>query len=96
VSLNARDNFAAIDYAQAEFRGAIDLAFEIGAIDWHTRVELIGINDRMARLHGAIVKWHRRKVAERGVRPDASMVSADALVGAKRLARQLDPTTTTA
>jgi len=88
-SLNARDNFAAIDYAEAEFRGAIDLAFEIGAIDWVTRVELIRTNAEMRHLHGVIVKWHRSKVAERGTRPDVDDF-VHWLERAKRFASQLD------
>ncbi len=91
--LKASDTFEGIDLCHAEFRGAIDLAQEIHAIDWDTRNALIDVNRELTQLHGAILRFLQRKVSERtGLRPDLTKGFQPTLERAKELAKRIDPT----
>lgn len=69
-SINAKDTLSAVQYEQGELRGAIDLAHEVGAINWDTRCKVILASNDIADLHGAMIKWHKCRASERNCRPD--------------------------
>jgi hypothetical protein len=88
-SMSARDTFSLVQYEQGELRGAIDLAYEVGAINWDTRSTLIRANSDIVDLHGAMIKWHKCRVSERNYRPDLNDHYEAVIVRVRLLAKSL-------